>query len=170
MKLGTEHRKNGSHDLRIEAIDENDHAAQRRDQELILAEWLLVDEFADVEYGCLFQSGVNISETPGAVYGRPTLRTTSSKNGSDRNASFQAAVFTKISRLLRSSREASMYFIQVSRSPKTQCVFAKEIGETYALRAQTTQQEFVARQTRDQQRRKAMLSSTSKTRYWERGI
>ena len=61
MELRAQHRSNGTHDLRIESIDEDNHAAQRCNQQLIPAERLFIDELADVEYGCLSQSGVNIS-------------------------------------------------------------------------------------------------------------
>ena len=61
MKLLAQDRDDISHHLRIESVDENDQSAQTRNQELITAERLLIDKLTDVEYGVLFQSGVNIA-------------------------------------------------------------------------------------------------------------
>ena len=62
MKLGHEGRTDRTHHLRIESIDEDDHRAKRRDEELKSAERLLIDEFAHVQYSCLLHGGQNITK------------------------------------------------------------------------------------------------------------
>ena len=57
MKLCHQRRPHRPHDLRVETVNEHDHGTQRRNEELITAKRLLVDEFTHVEYGCLFHGG-----------------------------------------------------------------------------------------------------------------
>jgi hypothetical protein len=49
--------------LSVESVDERDRGTQARDQELIAAERLLIDESTDVEYRVLSRGRANISIT-----------------------------------------------------------------------------------------------------------
>jgi hypothetical protein len=65
VKLRGQDRTDRTHNLGIKAVDENNQPAQGSDGQLEPAYRLLIDELADVEYGGLFQSGVNISGAAG---------------------------------------------------------------------------------------------------------
>ncbi len=49
---GAERRRDVTHRLRVEPVDEHDERAHRRDHELVPADGALIDELADVECSC----------------------------------------------------------------------------------------------------------------------